>query len=45
LFWLEFIAELEFIDKKLLKNLIQEANELVSIFTAAVKTSKTNPKS
>jgi four helix bundle protein len=42
LFWLEFIADLELIHKKLLKNLIKEANELVSIFTAALKTSKTN---
>jgi four helix bundle protein len=54
LFWLEFIADLELIhqpDKavlagnKLLKDLIKEANELVSIFTAALKTSKTNYKS
>jgi four helix bundle protein len=45
LFWLEFIADLELIHKKLLKNLIKEANELVSIFTAALKTSKKNRKS
>jgi hypothetical protein len=31
--------------KKLLMNLIKEANELVSIFSAALKTSKTNHKS
>ncbi len=31
--------------KKLLKDLIKEADELVSIFTAALKTSKTNYKS
>ena len=42
LFWLEFIEELELIQKKLLEDLIKEANELVSIFTAALKTSKTN---
>ncbi len=45
LFWLEFIADLELIHKKLLTNLIKEANELVSIFIAAIKTSKTNYKS
>ncbi len=44
LFWLEFISDLELIHKKLLKDLIKEANELVSIFTAALKTSKTNNK-
>ncbi len=44
LFWLEFIEDLELIHKKLLKDLIKEANELVSIFTAALKTSKTNNK-
>ncbi|HHT9145893.1 MAG TPA: four helix bundle protein [Candidatus Wunengus sp. YC61] len=40
LFWLEFIAELNLMDNKLLENLLKEANELVAIFTAAVKTSK-----
>ena len=40
LFWLEFISELELIPEKLLKDLINEANELVAIFTAALKTSK-----
>ncbi len=44
LFWLEFIEDLELIQKKLLKDLIKEANELVSIFTAALKTSKSNNK-
>ncbi len=44
LFWLEFIEDLELIQKKLLEDLIKEANELVSIFTAALKTSKTNNK-
>ncbi len=41
---MEFIEDLELIHKKLLKDLIKEANELVSIFTAALKTSKTNNK-
>jgi len=40
LFWLEFIAELNLMDNKLLENLLKEANELVAIFTAAIKTSK-----
>ncbi len=40
LFWLEFIADLNLMDFKLLENLLKEANELVAIFTAAVKTSK-----
>lgn len=44
LFWLEFIEGLELIHKVLLKELIKEANELVSIFTAALKTSKANYK-
>ncbi len=45
LFWLEFIVDLGLMDKKLLEDLIKEANEFVAIFTAAVKTSKTNYKS
>ena len=45
LFWLEFIADLELIHNKLLKGLIKESNELVSIFAAALKTSKANYKS
>ena len=45
LFWLEFIVDLELIHNKLLKDLIKESNELVSIFVAALKTSKTNYKS
>ncbi len=44
LFWLEFIEDLELIQNKLLEDLIKEENELVSIFTAALKTSKTNNK-
>ena len=45
LFWLEFISELELIPEKLLKDLINEANELVAIFTAVLKTSKENRNS
>ncbi len=44
LFWLEFIEDLELIKKTLLKDLIKEADELVSIFTASLKTSKVNYK-
>ncbi|MBL0046625.1 MAG: four helix bundle protein [Bacteroidetes bacterium] len=41
LFWLEFINELEFnCDKKELALLMKEADELVSIFSAAIKTIK-----
>ncbi len=40
MFWLEFIGDLELIHKRLLKELIKEADELVSIFTVALKTSK-----
>ncbi len=44
LFWLEFIEDLELIHKERLKELIKEADELVSIFTAALKTSKARYK-
>lgn len=41
LFWLEFIKGLEVpCDKRVLDTLIKEANELVSIFSAAIKTIK-----
>ncbi|MBI4945553.1 MAG: four helix bundle protein [Bacteroidetes bacterium] len=41
LFWLEFIRDLEIkSDKKELDILIKEANELVSIFSAAIRTIK-----
>ncbi|MHC4268601.1 MAG: four helix bundle protein [Planctomycetota bacterium] len=44
MFWLEFIGDLELIHKRLLKELIKEADELVSISTAALKTSKAKYK-
>jgi len=41
LFWLEFIQGLEIeCDKLILEKLIKEANELVSIFSAGIKTIK-----
>ena len=40
LFWLEFIKELELISDKELDWLIKEANELTSIFTASLITTK-----
>ncbi|MEP7169414.1 MAG: four helix bundle protein [Bacteroidota bacterium] len=42
LFWLEFIAELELIKPNLLTHLLKEADELVSIFTASINTTKDN---
>ncbi len=43
LFWLEFIDELEIIcSKNNLSGLLKEANELVSIFSASIKTIKLN---
>ncbi len=44
MFWLEFVGDLELIHKRLLKELIKEADELVSISTAALKTSKAKYK-
>jgi four helix bundle protein len=41
LFWLEFINELELkCDKNEMNSIIKEANELVAIFSAAIKTIK-----
>ena len=41
MFWIEFIDELELkCDKKELALLLKEANELVSIFSAAIRTIK-----
>lgn len=41
LFWLEFLKDLDVkYDKLELEKLIKEANELVSIFSAAIKTIK-----
>lgn len=40
LFWLEFFEEAGLMKKNLLADLRKEANELVAIFTAAIKTLK-----
>ncbi|MES2590253.1 MAG: four helix bundle protein [Bacteroidota bacterium] len=47
LFWLELIKELEIkCDKEELNSLMKESDELVSIFSAAIRTIKSkNPKS
>ncbi len=45
LFWLEFIVDCGLIDKGLMEGLINEADELVSIFVSALKTSKIKYKS
>jgi len=42
---LEFIVDLQLIRNKLLKGLIKESNELVSVFVAGLKSLKTNYKS
>ena|SRR3989338_1617770 len=42
LFWLEFIVDVRLIEKRLMSDLIEEANQLVCIFTAAIKTSKSS---
>jgi len=39
-FWLELIQESEFFPKDRLADLLQEANELVSIFVSSLKTAK-----
>lgn len=45
LFWLEFINELELkCDKAELKSLMKESNELVSIFSASIRTIKSKNK-
>ena len=44
-FWLEIIIESGMMDKKLINNLLDEANELTAIFVSSVKTKKRNYKS
>ena len=40
LFWLEFIIAVNLMKEQLLKKLLQEGDELLSIFTSSIKTSK-----
>lgn len=40
MYWLEILEELKLLDKAITQPLIKEANELVSIFVASVKTVK-----
>jgi four helix bundle protein len=42
MYWLEVMNETGLIDSKIATTLIKEANELVSIFVATVKTTKSN---
>lgn len=45
LFWLEIIIEGGIIEERLIKPLLQEANELTAIFVSTIKTKKINHKS
>jgi four helix bundle protein len=40
LFWLEMISDLELVSQERLKNLLDEAQQLTAIFTAAQSTAK-----
>jgi four helix bundle protein len=44
LYWLEIIAETKLLQEKLLISLIQEGNELCSIFVTTINTSKRSAK-
>ncbi len=44
MYWLEVITEAKLIASNITEPLLKEANELVSIFVATVKTAKTNNK-
>lgn len=39
-FWLELLVETGIVDKKKLESLLREANELLAIFAASLRTSK-----
>jgi four helix bundle protein len=43
IFWLELIQELEIFPELKLRDLVKEANELVSIFVSSVRTTKGRP--
>jgi four helix bundle protein len=42
LYWLEIIEQAKIVDADKLKDLIKEANELLSIFVTSIKTAKSN---
>jgi four helix bundle protein len=42
IYWIELIAEVGIMNRSRLVNLLQEANELVSIVVASIKTAKKN---
>ena len=44
-FWLELIKEMNILRDLTVDKLIKEADELVAIFVASIKTTKSNPKS
>ena len=41
-YWLELIIESAMLEKKLVKELLKESNELTAIFVTSIKTSKSN---
>jgi four helix bundle protein len=43
LYWMELLAESGTVPLEKLKELMKEANELVAIFTASIKTARANP--
>jgi four helix bundle protein len=44
LYWMELLQEAGIFPSERLKDLLKEADELVAIFTASIKTARTNPK-
>jgi four helix bundle protein len=45
LYWLELLADTKTIDKERLRNLENEANELISIIVSSIKTARSNSRS
>jgi len=43
LYWMELLQEAKLIPSERMKDLIKEANELVAIFTASIKTARMKP--
>jgi four helix bundle protein len=44
LYWMELLQEAGILPVERLKDLMKEADELVAIFTASIKTARTNPR-